>query len=99
MSESGGVYTFNSAQSGAKVIISYVPNNGQSVALGYSGIGWVAAANYQLGNNPSLPNFNFEVGGIFSQRTAQSVQGEQYTLPSDRRTGHRCPLRPAVSRR
>ncbi|HEX3747585.1 MAG TPA: phage tail protein [Bryobacteraceae bacterium] len=78
----GGTYTFNSAQSGANVIISYVPNNGQSIALGYSGIAYIAAANFSLGNNPSLPNFNFEVSGLFSQTVQQSVQGEQYTLPT-----------------
>jgi Putative phage tail protein len=78
----GGVYTFNSAQSGAQVLVSYVLNNGQSRALGYSGIAYVAAANYQLGNNPSMPNFNFEVSGFFSDEVQQQVQGEQYTLPT-----------------
>jgi Putative phage tail protein len=81
-SVSSGVYTFNSAQSGDQVIISYVPNNGQSQALGYSGIAYVAAANFSLGNNPSLPNFNIEVGGLFTQRVQQQVQGEQYTVPT-----------------
>lgn len=79
--ESGGVYTFNSAQSSHVVLISYAPNNGQSQALGYSGISYVAAANFALGNNPSLPNFNYEVQGLFSGNFPQQVQGEQYTLP------------------
>ena len=81
-SQSGGIYTFNSTQSGANVLISYVPNNGQSQALGYSGIAYVATANYSLGNNPSLPNFNFEVQGTFSGTVPQQVQGEQFTLPA-----------------
>lgn len=81
-SVTGGLYTFNSAQAGDQVIISYVPNNGQSVALGYSGIAHIDLANFSLGNNPSLPNFNFEVSGLFSQTVEQSVQGEQYTLPT-----------------
>lgn len=80
-SESGGVYTFNSAQSGSSVILYYSPFNGLSQALGYSGISYIAAANYSLGNNPSLPNFNFEVQGLFSGQVQQQVQGEQFTLP------------------
>jgi len=79
--QSGGVYTFNAAQSGHVVLISYAPNNGQSAALGYSGISYVAGANFVLGNNPSLPNMNFEVQGLFSGNFPQQVQGEQYTLP------------------
>lgn len=78
--EASGIYTFNSAQASANVFISYVPNNGTSQALGYSGIAYVAAANYALGNNPSLSNFNFEVQGKFSNEIEQSIQGEQYTL-------------------
>ena len=79
--ESSGIYTFNSAQAGQDIFITYVPNNGTSQALGYSGIAYVASANYPLGNSPSLPNFNFEVEGIFSNEVAQQVQGEQYVLP------------------
>jgi Putative phage tail protein len=77
-----GLYTFNSAQAGDQVQITYVPNDGQAVTLGYSGIAHVDLANFSLGNNPSLPNFNFEVSGLFSQTVQQSVQGEQYTLPA-----------------
>src|SRR5579863_1563250 len=32
-------------------------------ALGYTGIAYVAAADYGLGNSASLPNFNFEIFG------------------------------------
>ncbi|MEI6729946.1 MAG: phage tail protein, partial [Pseudomonadota bacterium] len=35
-------------------------------ALGYSGVAYVTASSYQLGNNPQLPNHNFEIYGVFS---------------------------------
>ena len=81
-SVSAGVYTFNASASGSSVVIGYHTGSNIGVALGYSGTAYVAAANQSLGNNPSLPNYNFEVQGLFSGQAAQQVQGEQFTLPT-----------------
>ena len=45
----------------------YLSTNHLSEAIGYSGVSYVAASNYQLGTSPQLPNHNFEVQGIYSQ--------------------------------
>jgi Putative phage tail protein len=77
----GGVYTFNAAQEGQPVSISYYTYAG-TAALGYNGIAYVANASYQLGESASLPNHNFEVQGVFSNSVAQEIVGEQDTIPS-----------------
>ncbi len=46
-------------------------------ALGYSSLAYTAAANYSLGNQPELPNFNFEVRGAISGAVT-----ETYTISS-----------------
>lgn len=63
-----GNYTFNSAQHGDTVVISYASNSQSPAfsALGYSGVAWAGAPNYALGQSPSLQNFNFEIQGFFS---------------------------------
>jgi hypothetical protein len=76
-----GVYTFNAAQAGASVTINYYAFSGNNPDLGYSGIAYVAAANYSLGNSPQLPNFNFEVNGKFSLSITQEILGEQDIIP------------------
>lgn len=78
---SGDVYTFNSAQAGDSVDITYLPVLANTQALGYSGITYVVAANYALGNNPQLPNFNFELQGLLSNTFQQEAIGEQYVVP------------------
>ncbi len=76
-SVSGGVYTFNSAQAGVAVQISYASteaivdtdeegNQYKFQALGYNGIAHVDVAKYQLGDSPHLSNHNFEVFGLLS---------------------------------
>ena len=77
---SGGTYTFNSAQAGATVQISYGATNSDPAfeAIGYSGIAHADVANYQLGNSPQLSNHNFEVFGFYSA----SVSGSQDADPS-----------------
>ena len=64
----GGEYVFNAADVGEEVTISYTAGNSPvpSQALCYSGIAYIAAANYDQGTNTSLPNFNVEVQGFFS---------------------------------
>lgn len=71
-SVSNGVYTFNSANSGSQVTISYsaASQNPPFQALGYNGIGHIDASAYQLGNSPQLPNHNFEIKGVFSTSLA-----------------------------
>ena len=66
--DGSGNYTFNSAQAGDSVIISYASNTQEPgfAAVGYSGIAWAGAPNYSLGQSPSLPNFNYEVQGLYS---------------------------------
>src|ERR1019366_9007132 len=76
--QSDGVYTFNSAQAGDTVTINYFPFSGY--ALGYSRTAYAAVANYQLGTSPELPNFNFEVQGLYCN-DAEQATGEQYTIP------------------
>ena len=46
-------------------------------AIGYSNLAYTAVANYGLGNQPELPNFNFEVRGAISGAVT-----ETYTVTS-----------------
>ncbi len=61
-SETLGIYTFNAANAGVTVNISYYTSNSNNPAIGYSGIAYLAAAAYQLGNS-AVANHNFEVCG------------------------------------
>ncbi len=63
-----GVYTFNSGNAGATVKISYAAGDQQPAFedFGYNGVAWVAAANYDLGNSPSLSNHTFEIQAAFA---------------------------------
>lgn len=74
-----GVYTFNSANAGTAITITYQANDQQppNEAIGYNGLAYVAM-NLSLGSAPSLPNFNFEIQGMFSN----SVSGSQDADPS-----------------
>lgn len=45
---------------------SYLSSAYPAQALGYSGLAYAAAANYNLGSSSSLPNFSFEIIGTFS---------------------------------
>lgn len=74
-----GVYTFNSADAGTSVTISYEALNQQppNEAIGYNGLAYVAA-NLSLGTNAALPNYNFEIQGVYSN----SVSGSQDADPS-----------------
>ncbi len=68
--DSTGTYTFNSANAGETVIISYAAGDQVPAFedLGYNGVAWAAAANYALGNSPSLSNHNFEVQAAFADQ-------------------------------
>jgi len=48
----------------------YLTTNHPDQALGYSGIAYLAAGAYQLGNSAQLPNHNFEVAGVYSTSLA-----------------------------
>lgn len=75
-----GVYTFNSANGGIEVLISY-QSAGQAPgdqALSYNGIAIAAQANLNLGGAPNLPNINLEVFAVGS--LAQTVEAR--TVPS-----------------
>jgi hypothetical protein len=73
-----GVYTFNSAQAGASVQISYGATNSTPPfeAIGYSGIVHCDVASYQLGNSPQMSNHNFEVFGFYSDSLAGSQDAD-----------------------
>jgi hypothetical protein len=77
----GGVYTFNSANGGIEVLISYQSGtqNPGNQAIGYNGIALVAKANLNLGGSPTLPNINFETFALGS--LAQAV--EPRSVPSN----------------
>lgn len=79
-SVNAGIYTFNSGNAGVAVTIAYVASDQVPPfqALPYSGIAYVAAANYSLGTSPDLPNHNFEVEGILHG----SVSGQDDADPS-----------------
>lgn len=79
---SNGVYTFNAAQNGASVTIQYYVGTGNGAAIGYSGFALVTAAAFSLGNNPQLPNFNFEVQArLAGLAIPQSICREPGTVP------------------
>ena len=44
----------------------YVATKHSTQAVAYSGVAYVAASSYQLGNNAQLPNHNFEVSGVYA---------------------------------
>lgn len=79
-----GVYTFNSANAGTQVTISYQSFNQQppNEALGYNGIAYVAA-NLSLGTSASLQNFNFEVRGIYSTSVGSLPDADPSLMISD----------------
>jgi hypothetical protein len=45
---------------------SYLESTDPTQAITYSSLAYTAVANYSLGNQPELPNFNFEVRGAIS---------------------------------
>lgn len=51
-------------------------------SIGYSGIAYVGAASYDLGNSNQLPNFNFEVEGILQGTAPGSYAGGGDADPS-----------------
>lgn len=61
----------------------YLTTNFPTQALGYSGFSYVCCADFSLGTSPQLPNFNYEIAGVYSNQIQQEVQGEQDTIPSD----------------
>jgi len=60
---------------------SYLSSADPSQALGYSSMAYAASANYNLGNQPELPNFNFEVRGAISGAVSETYTvGSPYTF-------------------
>ncbi|TDR82215.1 phage tail protein [Paludibacterium purpuratum] len=57
---------------------SYLTSAFPSLAIGYSGLAYIAAANFDLGSNTSLPNFSFEIFGPL----AYSFTGSQDAPPA-----------------
>lgn len=80
-----GNYTFNSAQAGNAVVISYASNSQTPgfAAMGYSGIAWAGAPNYALGQSPSLQNFNWEVFGFFSDSVPDQIDADPSLVIAD----------------
>ena len=56
----------------------YLTSNFPGQDLGYNGLAYCAVASASLGNSANLPNYNFEVKGLFST----SVPGSQDADPS-----------------
>lgn len=54
---------------------SYLTSLNPSQAIGYDGIAYVGAANYNLGNSTSIPNLSFEVGGVLPYNVAGGIYG------------------------
>jgi len=59
-----GMSEFNGSY--AQAPWGYLQSKHPDQAIGYSGIAYLAASSYQLGNNAELPNHNMEVRGIYS---------------------------------
>lgn len=88
--ETTGIYTFNAAQAGVTVRITYVPGS-ENKAIGYTGLAYVAAGPYNMGESAQLPQHTFEVEGIYSdsiadERDADPSQVITYLL-SDEKNG------------
>lgn len=75
-----GIYTFNAANAGALLAVSYssVGTVASYQALPYNGIAHADNAAYQLGSSPQLPNHNFEIKGVYST----SISGHLDADPS-----------------
>ncbi|MGH6794027.1 MAG: hypothetical protein ACREDH_02230 [Methylocella sp.] len=54
---------------------SYLSANFPSQALGYNGLAYVGAYNYNLGSTPSLPQYSFVLDGISAIRAGNVVNG------------------------
>lgn len=66
-SVSGTVLTFNSAQKGDKIAVTYRKNADYSVyAVGYSGTATVQSSSFDLGSSNAMKNYSFEVEGFYS---------------------------------
>lgn len=88
----GQQYYFSSAIAGEGITVTYSAGNAQTtVAVGYSGFALVAAANYSLNGNASLPNLNFEVFGPFSNSVPGSVDADPGLAVADLLTHRRRP--------
>ena len=80
-SVSAGVYTFNSANASAAVSITY-NTSGNTAALGYNYLAYIASAAYQMGSSPAIPNHNVEVNARYSNSVTQEVFGESWIVPA-----------------
>lgn len=93
--ESTGIYEFNAAQAGVTVRITYTPGS-ENQALAYTGLAYVAAGPYQLGDSAQLPQHNFEVRFIYSDSIAGQVDADPSLvltyLLSDTKNGAVFPL-------
>ena len=78
-----GFYTFDGYQRQGPW--TYLASDNPIEAIGYSSLAYTAAANYALGNQPELPNFNYEVRGAISGSVT-----ETYTISS----GSNCQFTP-----
>ena len=80
-----GLYTFNSADAGTEVTITYQANNQQppNEALGYNGLAYVGFPGLSLGSSAALPNFNFEIMGIYSNSVSGSLDADASLIVND----------------
>jgi len=76
--QSGGTYTFSSADAGRDVTIGYTSSTQEppNQAMAYPGFAYLGAPNYDLGDSASLPNHNVETSGFFSNSVAGSVDAD-----------------------
>jgi len=71
---SGGTYTFNAADAGTDITISYTSGNQEppSRGLTYSYLAYAAASAFDLGDSPNSPNNNFEIYGFYHGSVASA---------------------------
>ena len=61
----------------------YWQTNHPAAALGYSGTATAVANNYAMGNTATLPNFSFEVHGLFSSSSPNGLDANPAAIIAD----------------
>jgi hypothetical protein len=67
----------------------YWQTNHATEALGYSGTATVVSNNYSMGNTATLPNFSFEVQGLFSNSGTNGLDANPASIVADLLTNPR----------
>jgi hypothetical protein len=62
---------------------AFMTTNHPTQAVGYSGVGYVAAQAYQLGSNPSMPQHSFEIIGRLHQGSSGIYDANPFAVALD----------------